>query len=150
QPSEFARCLLPVLLPAIALIAGCGGSDRPASEPVSPATAAATKHQRETSPRPPDSTAREAADTSGVEEPGVAELSSEPIADAAPKQNQREPIYDPEADGEALIAAALERAKAEHKHVLIEWGGNWCGWCFKLHDVFTTDEQVRPIVQEEY
>jgi thiol-disulfide isomerase/thioredoxin len=34
--------------------------------------------------------------------------------------------------------------------VLIEWGGNWCGWCYKLHDVFHNDELVHPIVAEEY
>lgn len=67
--------------------------------------------------------------------------------DAKPK---RPPIYDTEVDGKELIAAAVKRATLEHKHVLIEWGGNWCGWCYKLHDVFHNDELVHPIVAEEY
>jgi thioredoxin-related protein len=69
---------------------------------------------------------------------------------AGEAKQQREPIYDPEADGKELIAAALKRARLERKHVLIEWGGNWCGWCFKLHDVFKQDELVQPIVAEEF
>ena len=34
--------------------------------------------------------------------------------------------------------------------MLVEWGGNWCGWCYKLHDVFHQDTLVHPIVAEEY
>lgn len=67
-----------------------------------------------------------------------------------PAKPKRQPIYDPQADAKALIAAAIERARLEHKHVLIEWGGNWCGWCYKLHDVFTRNETVLPIVQQEF
>lgn len=74
---------------------------------------------------------------------------SEPTADK-PAKPKREPIYDPQADAKALIAAAVNRARIEHKHVLIEFGGNWCGWCYKLHDVFRQDETVAPIVSEEF
>ena len=73
---------------------------------------------------------------------------SEPAVTEA--KSKREPIYDVEADGKQLIAAAVKRAKAERKNVLIEWGGNWCGWCYKLHDVFKHDELVSPIVFQEY
>jgi len=69
------------------------------------------------------------------------------VGEAKPK---REPIYDPQADGKELIAAALKRARLERKHVLIEWGGNWCGWCHMLHGVFREDELVAPIVAQEY
>lgn len=77
---------------------------------------------------------------------------SEPPAAAPAVETtlKREPIYDVEADGKELIAAAVKRAKAEGKRVLIEWGGNWCGWCYKLHDVFKRDELVSPIVFQEY
>jgi thioredoxin-related protein len=44
----------------------------------------------------------------------------------------------------------LKRAKREGKHLLIEWGGNWCSWCYKLHDVFQQDELVHPILIDEY
>jgi thioredoxin-related protein len=79
---------------------------------------------------------------------GISPAKSEPAAEAG--KAKREPIYDEDADGAMLIAAAVKRAKLERKHVLIEWGGNWCGWCHKLHDVFKNDEIVAPIVAEEY
>jgi len=66
------------------------------------------------------------------------------------EEAKREPIYVEEANGKELIAAALKKAQRDHKHVVIEWGGNWCGWCYRLHDVFHNDELVRPIVHEEF
>lgn len=88
-------------------------------------------------------------------EPEVA-TSDETAPDAAapvesqPQKAKREPIYDTETSGEELIAVALRRAQRDHKHVLVEWGGNWCGWCYKLHDVFANNKDVQPIVYEEY
>lgn len=61
-----------------------------------------------------------------------------------------EPIYDVDADGAEQIAAALEGARREHKHVLLQWGDNHCAWCYKLHDLFKSDDQVRPLVYENY
>jgi thioredoxin-related protein len=89
----------------------------------------------------------------------LAQVRAEPPAGTLPQadksqsnetKSKRPAIYNPEADGKELIAEALKRAKPEHKHVLVEWGGNWCGWCHKLHDVFIDDELARPIVAEEY
>ena len=37
--------------------------------------------------------------------------------------------YDEAADADAQVAKALARAKAHHKRLLIDLGGNWCGDC---------------------
>lgn len=94
--------------------------------------------------------------TSEIVEPPVEPVISKPAADApvadipAIAKPEREPIYAEEANGKDLIAAAMKKAQRDHKHVLIEWGGNWCGWCYKLHDVFHNDTIVQPIVHEEF
>lgn len=63
---------------------------------------------------------------------------------AAPEYPARGPdIYDPQADGFALINAALPPAKTGNKHVLLDFGANWCPWCHLLHQIFTTDDSVR-------
>jgi len=41
-------------------------------------------------------------------------------------------LYDPAADASADIARADKLAKAEHKHVLLQAGGNWCSWCLEF------------------
>ena len=35
-------------------------------------------------------------------------------------------LYDETANGEKQLTEALEKAKKEGKHVLIQMGGNWC------------------------
>jgi thiol-disulfide isomerase/thioredoxin len=37
--------------------------------------------------------------------------------------------YDEAADADAAVARAKARAKAEHKLLLVDLGGNWCGDC---------------------
>ncbi|HUL53559.1 MAG TPA: thioredoxin family protein [Opitutaceae bacterium] len=63
---------------------------------------------------------------------------------AAPEYPARGPdIYDPRADGFGLIDAALTQAQREHKRVLLDFGANWCPWCHRLDELFTSDEAVR-------
>ena len=65
----------------------------------------------------------------------------------------REPrpnIYDEELDGRELIAAAVERAKAEGRHVLVTWGANWCGWCHELEGLCRMDPDVKDIIDAHY
>jgi thiol:disulfide interchange protein len=38
-------------------------------------------------------------------------------------------IYSQTADPRADVAAALKQAKVEHKRVILEFGGDWCGDC---------------------
>lgn len=44
-------------------------------------------------------------------------------------------LYHPEADAKAEVNAAVKKAAAEHKHVLLMIGGNWCKWC-RIFDKF--------------
>jgi thiol:disulfide interchange protein len=45
-------------------------------------------------------------------------------------------IYSETADPKADIAAALTQAKKEHKRVLLDFGGDWCGDCQVLDIYF--------------
>ena len=38
-------------------------------------------------------------------------------------------LYDDDADPNKLIAAGLKEAKKEHKRVILDFGGDWCGDC---------------------
>lgn len=59
-------------------------------------------------------------------------------------------IYDEKADGEELIAKALEKAKAEGKQVAIVWGANWCGWCHRLDEICRRDVQINHLLVNDY
>jgi thiol:disulfide interchange protein len=59
-------------------------------------------------------------------------------------------IYDTKADGVAQVTAALKQAKAEHKHVLLKLGANWCVWCRRLSHTFEADATVAKELRDNY
>src|SRR6187402_139344 len=54
-------------------------------------------------------------------------------------------IYDETADPKALIAAAFKKAKAEHKRVILDFGGDWCGDCQVLYYYFHKSPNVEVL-----
>jgi thiol-disulfide isomerase/thioredoxin len=57
--------------------------------------------------------------------------------------------YDEDANADAAVDAAFARAKAEHKLVLIDLGGNWCADCRIFAGVMELPE-VRRFVEAHY
>lgn len=53
--------------------------------------------------------------------------------------------YQKSADAKADVDAAIVRAKAAHKYVLLDFGGNWCADCRILAGVMELND-VRPAV----
>ena len=59
-------------------------------------------------------------------------------------------LYNPYANVEKDVAAALVKAKKENKHVLLQIGGNWCVWCYRFHGFVAKDTALNRIAQENY
>jgi thioredoxin-related protein len=59
-------------------------------------------------------------------------------------------IYDTKADAKQLIAKAVAKAKSENTRVLVMFGGNWCGWCHKLHGTLKSDQGLARTMLYEY
>src|SRR5690606_30944652 len=59
-------------------------------------------------------------------------------------------LYHPEADAKKDIENATAKAQQENKHVFIQIGGNWCGWCKLFNDLTTTDEELKNYIAENY
>jgi len=57
--------------------------------------------------------------------------------------------YNESADAMAEVNAALARAEENGKRVLIDLGGNWCGWCRLLAGVMELPE-MRPLMAEHF
>lgn len=64
--------------------------------------------------------------------------------------SQNPSIYHPEANAAADIKGAIKKAKAEHKYVLIQGGGNWCGWCVEFHRVCTTNSHLDSLINQNF
>jgi thiol:disulfide interchange protein len=69
----------------------------------------------------------------------------------APEQRvlPRNHIYDESTDPRVDVAAALKQAKAEHKRVLIDFGGDWCGDCQVL-DLYLHQSPNEALLQANF
>jgi thiol:disulfide interchange protein len=58
-------------------------------------------------------------------------------------------IYPDPAQAKADLAAALKTAAANHKRILLDFGGNWCGDCQVL-DIYFHDPANRPLLEANF
>jgi thiol:disulfide interchange protein len=58
-------------------------------------------------------------------------------------------IYPENANPTADIAAALKKAQAEHKRVILDFGGDWCGDCQVLY-IYLHDKTNAPLVARHF
>lgn len=65
-------------------------------------------------------------------------------------QNERLKIYNPEANAEKDIQEAVKAANENNKHVFLQIGGNWCGWCLEFHKFCEADEEISKIINENF
>ncbi len=63
---------------------------------------------------------------------------------------QEKKLYDPTADAVKDIAAAVTKAKTEHKYVLIQAGGNWCKWCIEFARFAQADKQIDSVMNSSF
>ena len=71
------------------------------------------------------------------------------LALALGSQARVKPIYNPKADAQAEIDAAVKQAAAEGKHVFLQIGGNWCVWCRRFHQ-FIHDGELNQYLNDNY
>jgi thioredoxin-related protein len=70
------------------------------------------------------------------------------IAQNTPKS--KPDIYDPDANVKSLITVGLKTAEQYNKHLLLMFGGNWCPWCHKLHELFESDVRIKSLLDTSY
>ena len=58
--------------------------------------------------------------------------------------------FDPKRDPEKDLLAALARAKAEGKRVIVDVGGEWCSWCHVLDRFFASHADLDALRDARY
>lgn len=66
------------------------------------------------------------------------------------KRTDTAKLYHPDADAKADIAAAVKKAAASHKNVLLQLGGNWCIWCIYFNDLVKNDAELDKYLRANY
>jgi thioredoxin-related protein len=69
---------------------------------------------------------------------------------AAISMAQETKLYNPAADAEKDIAAAIKKAKAENKYVLLQGGGNWCSWCIEFARFCKADPKIDSVINASF
>jgi thioredoxin-related protein len=59
-------------------------------------------------------------------------------------------LYDPTLDGMKQIKDAVALAAKDGKHVLIQYGGNWCSWCIKFDAFCKADTSITRTITSNY
>jgi thioredoxin-related protein len=59
-------------------------------------------------------------------------------------------LYNPSADAKMDITKVITQAKKENKHVFLQIGGNWCGWCIAFDKKVNETEELKKILNENY
>lgn len=60
------------------------------------------------------------------------------------------PKYDPKADPNADLAKAVSEAGRGNKRILVEVGGEWCGWCHRMHAFFDQNESLQRLRDDNF
>lgn len=62
----------------------------------------------------------------------------------------RPPLYDPSRDPFADLQDAIVVAQETGKHILLNVGGNWCGWCYTLDQYIKDNDDVRELLEANF
>jgi thioredoxin 1 len=58
-------------------------------------------------------------------------------------------LYPDPSVAKSQIHEALQRARAQHKRVILDFGGNWCGDC-KVLDIYFHDPANKALLEENF
>ena len=59
-------------------------------------------------------------------------------------------LYHPEANAEQDLEEAIQSAKESNKHIFVQGGGNWCGWCIRFHQFIEEDEELKSTFEKNF
>ncbi len=72
------------------------------------------------------------------------------IAYISHAQTEGTKVYHPDTDAAKDIAAAIKKAKAENKYVLLQGGGNWCSWCIEFARFCKADPKIDSVMNSSF
>lgn len=58
--------------------------------------------------------------------------------------------YDPQRNPEEDLKQTIQRAQKEGKHILLQVGGDWCGWCSRISRYYHDNQAVEKILTDHY
>lgn len=72
------------------------------------------------------------------------------IYSQAVNESENKELYNPGDDAKVEISKAVKKAKNEGKYVLLQIGGNWCGWCIAFDKKVSTTETLKEVRDDNF
>ncbi len=72
------------------------------------------------------------------------------ISSISIRAQETKKLYDPTLDGMKQLNEAIVQAKNSGKHVLVQYGGNWCPWCIKFDAFCKADTAISKVISTDY
>jgi len=80
-----------------------------------------------------------------------AQRATVPAASPAPQPAPKPPDkFDPTRNADADIKAAVAEAKKTNRRVILDVGGEWCGWCHALDKYFVQNQDLTDLRDRLY
>jgi thiol:disulfide interchange protein len=80
--------------------------------------------------------------------PSLAQTKAKPVEDK--KALVTEDKFDPKRDPVADLKTAVTRAQAESKRIILDVGGEWCGWCHYLDRFFAANADLLKLREDNF
>jgi thioredoxin-related protein len=80
----------------------------------------------------------------------IAVLALGAVLAATTSEPPRPQLFDPSRDPQRDLWAAVDTAKAQHKRILLDVGGNWCGWCRLLDRSIADDKELSEFIATHF
>ncbi len=61
-------------------------------------------------------------------------------------QTEKPNLYNPAEDAKIELQKAIDQAKRENKHVLVQAGGNWCKWCIEFNRFSKAETKIDSLL----
>jgi thiol:disulfide interchange protein len=102
-----------------------------------------------TSPAPASASPPPPSVAIATPKPATPKPTASPTPAASPSEATGWILYDPALDAPAAVEAALAKANADGKRVLLDFGADWCPDCHVL-DSFFEDPRAKAILDASY
>ena len=63
---------------------------------------------------------------------------------------QEKKLYNPAANANTDIEAAIKKAASEKKFVVLQVGGNWCSWCVEFERISKANPQIDSVINSSF
>lgn len=87
-------------------------------------------------------------------EPSLTTTGNQPEEESNPDTTQGSfytvSTYDESLDPNIDFAKTISRAESENKRVILQVGGDWCGWCSLITDYMSTNATVRSHLEKNF